>query len=1169
MNRIIPMAYGRAGRVGLLITLLAVLLPALQTRPAAAQPSTPARVTYEIFMPWITDTGDEIRTTDSLVLGRPNAAEAAADKPPLPPSDTTQIEPPPPGAARIAGPPESPKTGSGDAPAVAAGWHILHYEDFEGNFPSGAWRVVDDSGVSNREITWDDDDHRPHSGQWSAWAANGGADGLDPAVYRYANNMRAWMVYGPFSLAEADQATLTFDYWNRSERNYDWFGWYASSDGVNFHGWRASGDSGGWRATTLDLTAVPVIGDLRGDSSVWIAFVFRSDNDGVEAGAFVDNVALHQATLSVPCPDQALAEYFPNRDLSGSPTLTRCENLPITHNWGNGSPAASLPADNFSARWTGTIALPAGRYTFYATVDDGLRLWLDDRLLIDSWRQQSASLEVSTEVSAGLHRLRVEYFEQDGEAEARVHWSADSACPTITAWRGEYWSNDQLSGAPVRCRNDAAVDFNWGVGSPSAEVPTDHFSARWTRTVNFNAGTYRFHLRGDDGVRLWVDDTLLIDEWRTQSATDFSALIPLSAGSHKLKVEYFESTNNAEVKLWWEVAPQNAVVISNRPAFDTCPLLPTTGQMATWWAHSPYREVNVYMGGANLGCPAYAQALNASWVATVGNQGWNFIPTWVGPQAPCTNYWSRFAYDLNTAYQAGRSEADAAARAARDLGLTASGLGGSVIYYDMEAYDTGSGDSTMEACRAAANSFVNGWVQRLNELGNRAGVYGAAYASHVSDWAGLEHVPDDIWVAHWIDDAYNPNITVWDMGFVDDSLWTNHQRIFQYTDGHNESYGGVTLFIDSNIVDGRVFGPNPRASSVTAAAENVAVPAPLRGLERLPSGAGWLLSAQQLNWSDDNGASWRDITPGEAAGKTLRAATFLDDQQGWLVWAGTPDTQHGSTLHVSTTDDGGASWHTTPLTAFAPRGPNPTQTPVEITFVDDQTGWIAIRLATGTAFSEAALFGTRDGGQSWTPLALPSAGTLRFVDARRGWLVGGLAGETLYATGDGGQSWQVVDLPVTALGATHHLPVFADAQNGVAPVTVVEGERGSVAFYRSGDGGATWTAAASVPLSSTHALVEPLDARAPDRWLVADTASGTLYHVALAGDAVEVTRTDLLPGVTHLAFAGADQGWAAARATTCFGDKSGADTSDPFRCVWQQSVIASEDGGQTWDEITP
>lgn len=1166
MKRITRTAQRRARPLGLWLTLLLALLPALQAQPVAAQPVTPERVTYDIFMPWLMGApSQEVKTVDSLVLGKPALAEAEAGKPPLPPSGTTQIEPPPPGEPRMAGAPDGPKDGPPFVPAAAEGWSTLMSEGFEGDFPSAGWRVVDDSGVSGREITWDDDDYRPRSGNWSAWAANGGKDGLDPATYRYANNMRAWMIYGPFTLAEAAQATLTFDYWNRSERNYDWFGWYASADGVNFHGWRVSGDSGGWRTVSLDLSAVPVVGDLRGDATVWLTFVFRSDNAEVEAGPFVDNVALQQATGGA-CPDQARAEYFPNPDLAGAPVLTRCESWPINYEWSSGSPAPSLPVDGFSARWTGTVALPAGRYTFLATVDDGLRLWLDDKLVLDSWREQNITLEASAEVSAGVHRLRVEYFDKTGNAKVQVNWIADSACPPISEWRGEYWANKQLSGAPALCRNDANIDFDWGSGSPSAALPVDNFSVRWTRTVNFNAGTYRFYLRGDDGVRLWIDDALVIDEWRDQSPTEFTATRTLSAGSHKLKVEYYEAEYGASVKLWWEVAPSNTVVISNRPAFDTC-FLPTPGQMAAWWAGSPYSEANLYIGGANRGCESHnARYLNAQWVETVGNQGWNFIPTWVGPQAPCTNFVSRMSNNSSEAYAQGRSEAEAAARAAQALGLTNSGLGGTVIYYDMEPYDI-QGYPQVPNCRGAVNAFVDGWADRLNELGNRAGVYGASCASHMSDWAGLTHVPDDIWPAHWVDTSYNPNITVWDVACIDNSLWSDRQRIRQYAGDHNETYGGVTIYLDSNIVDGRVAGKNPRRSAAATSAQAATRPEPLRGLELLPSGAGWLLTARQLSWTADGGAAWRAITPAEAAGQTLRAADFLDEQHGWLVWAGAPDAENRSALFVAATGDGGATWQTTPLSVFDPVDPNSTQSPVEISFVDNQTGWIAIQLASSVNFSQAALFGTRDGGQSWSALTLPSAGMLRFVDAVHGWLVGGAAHETLYRTADGGQSWTAATLPAEAARLTYHRPAFGDAQSGVVPVTQMQDGSARLLFYATANGGESWTPAASLPLSGTQAVV---DAAAPDQWWVADPASGKLHQVRLdlqdSAAGAEVSSRDLLPGVTDLAFVDGGQGLAAARSATCFGDKTGATPDDPFRCVWQQSLVRSTNGGQSWQE---
>jgi len=125
-------------------------------------------------------------------------------------------------------------------------------------------------------------------------------------------------------------------------------------------------------------------------------------------------------------------------------------------------------------------------------------------------------------------------------------------CPSISDWRGEYWNNQSLSGTPTLCRNDSQVDFNWGTGSPGGGVPNDKFSARWTRSQGFAAGRYRFHLAGDDGIRLWVDTNLIIDQWKDQGRTEYTAERDLSGGSHSLKVEYYENGGDANITLWWE-----------------------------------------------------------------------------------------------------------------------------------------------------------------------------------------------------------------------------------------------------------------------------------------------------------------------------------------------------------------------------------------------------------------------------------------------------------------------------------------------------------------------------------------------------------------------------------------------------------------------------------------
>jgi hypothetical protein len=117
--------------------------------------------------------------------------------------------------------------------------------------------------------------------------------------------------------------------------------------------------------------------------------------------------------------------------------------------------------------------------------------------------------------------------------------------PPPEPFSAEYFDNSTLSGDPVLTRSDDAIDFNWGEGSPSFVVPFDVFSARWTRTKTYPAGTYRFSVTGDDGIRVLVDGTPVIDGWFYQAPTTYTADVPLPEGEHTVVVEYFEHTGGA------------------------------------------------------------------------------------------------------------------------------------------------------------------------------------------------------------------------------------------------------------------------------------------------------------------------------------------------------------------------------------------------------------------------------------------------------------------------------------------------------------------------------------------------------------------------------------------------------------------------------------------------
>jgi hypothetical protein len=237
----------------------------------------------------------EVRQEGSLTIGQPPLQNdtpkpdsgniTPGQKPKLPGNSGIQITTP-----RNSG----LATGTTGSIPGTLGWSSLMTQTFEGTFPTGSWTVFDNDGTTNGEYYWDEDDYLANGGTYSAWAANGGANGKDPYYYYYPNNMQSWMVYGPVDLSTYTDAELLFYYWNESEPDYDYFYWMASTDGSDFNGYMVSGDSGGWNYINFDLTAVPTLGDITGDSSVWIAFIFTSDvsNPVGYDGPFVDDILL-------------------------------------------------------------------------------------------------------------------------------------------------------------------------------------------------------------------------------------------------------------------------------------------------------------------------------------------------------------------------------------------------------------------------------------------------------------------------------------------------------------------------------------------------------------------------------------------------------------------------------------------------------------------------------------------------------------------------------------------------------------------------------------------------------------------------------------------------------------------------------------------------------------
>jgi VCBS repeat-containing protein len=245
-------------------------------------------------------------------------------------------------------------------------------------------------------------------------------------------------------------------------------------------------------------------------------------------------------------------EYYDNRELKGKPVLVRNDEK-IDFNWKKGAPAAEVPEDNFSARWTQKLIFDAAIYRFSVRVDDGVRLIVDDRVVINEWEKGAERLRVvDLLMSKGEHQVALEYFERGDQARIQLSWEkiTDSG---YSDWRGEYWFSTNLDSDFAIVRNDAALEFDWGRKSPLQGIPSDEFSARWVQQHEFEPGVYRFYARSDDGIRAYLDNNRFLDEWHVSSGSEvYTADLTLS-GTHWLKVEYNEKKGDAKIKFWWEL----------------------------------------------------------------------------------------------------------------------------------------------------------------------------------------------------------------------------------------------------------------------------------------------------------------------------------------------------------------------------------------------------------------------------------------------------------------------------------------------------------------------------------------------------------------------------------------------------------------------------------------
>lgn len=223
-------------------------------------------------------------------------------------------------------------------------------------------------------------------------------------------------------------------------------------------------------------------------------------------------------------------EYFDNMHLDGEPVLTRID-AQVDFNWGQGSPDPSIPHDRFSARWTGLFTpAQSGRFLLGMSTDDGGRLWLDDRLLVDAWHDQAETVHTAAvQLEAGrTYAIRAEYYENTGLACARLGWTPAHEDPIREA-------------AALAARCDVAVVFaglSWlfegeGVDRTDLNLP-DQQNELIRRVLDANPRTIVVLINGTP---------LVMEEWLDRAPAVIEAWYPGQEGGHAIARVLFGEVN--------------------------------------------------------------------------------------------------------------------------------------------------------------------------------------------------------------------------------------------------------------------------------------------------------------------------------------------------------------------------------------------------------------------------------------------------------------------------------------------------------------------------------------------------------------------------------------------------------------------------------------------------
>lgn len=258
------------------------------------------------------------------------------------------------------------------------------------------------------------------------------------------------------------------------------------------------------------------------------------------------NADVKKVAETIPT-DKWTGLFFPSANFTGTPVSTTASNLNFS--WGSKAPIDKIEKGTYSAIYQKKVVVAKDtKYVLMGKANDGVRIYVDGVRKVNNWKNGTRYFEKNLTLKKGTHTIKVEYYNKSGSAQLNVNLKESSKVTPLERWAVTLYDKKDLTGNKVY-QSTAILDYDWGTKKPVPSFPINNFSAIFEKRTNLtSSGTYILSGGANDGIRVYVDGTKQVDQWKN-GTHPFNIELKLDAGIHIIKVEYYDNTGFAKVSV--------------------------------------------------------------------------------------------------------------------------------------------------------------------------------------------------------------------------------------------------------------------------------------------------------------------------------------------------------------------------------------------------------------------------------------------------------------------------------------------------------------------------------------------------------------------------------------------------------------------------------------------